>query len=59
MILCQEQIFSQLVIVKVLQQLKNDVLELCNRISNVIDCVDYMFILEFDVEVDEFEFVIL
>uniref|UniRef100_A0A5F4WLY8 Mitogen-activated protein kinase kinase kinase 4 n=1 Tax=Callithrix jacchus TaxID=9483 RepID=A0A5F4WLY8_CALJA len=57
--LCQEQTSSQPVIAKALQQLKNDALELCNRISNAIDRVDHMFTSEFDAEVDESESVTL
>ncbi|XP_076976901.1 mitogen-activated protein kinase kinase kinase 4 isoform X4 [Tamandua tetradactyla] len=59
MILRQEQTSSQPVIAKALQQLKNDALELCNRISNAIDRVDHMFTSEFDAEVDESESVTL
>ncbi|XP_045400657.1 mitogen-activated protein kinase kinase kinase 4 isoform X6 [Lemur catta] len=59
MTLCQEQTSSQPVIAKALQQLKNDALELCNRISNAIDRVDHMFTSEFDAEVDESESVTL
>ncbi|XP_023370411.1 mitogen-activated protein kinase kinase kinase 4 isoform X1 [Otolemur garnettii] len=59
MTLCQEQTSSQPVIARALQQLKNDALELCNRISNAIDRVDHMFTSEFDAEVDESESVTL
>ncbi|XP_064149131.1 mitogen-activated protein kinase kinase kinase 4 isoform X4 [Loxodonta africana] len=59
MTLRQEQTSSQPVIAKALQQLKNDALELCNRISDAIDQVDRMFISEFDAEVDESESVTL
>lgn len=55
----QEQTSSQPVIAKALQQLKNDALELCNRISDAIDRVDHMFTSEFDAEVDESESVTL
>nr|XP_031535699.1 mitogen-activated protein kinase kinase kinase 4 [Vicugna pacos] len=55
MTLRQEQTSSQPVIAKALQQLKNDALELCNRISDAIDRVDHMFTSEFDAEVDESE----
>ncbi|XP_006882884.1 PREDICTED: mitogen-activated protein kinase kinase kinase 4 [Elephantulus edwardii] len=55
----QEQTSSQPVIAKALQQLKNDALELCNRISDAIDQVDHMFTSEFDAEVDESESVTL
>ncbi|XP_060229498.1 mitogen-activated protein kinase kinase kinase 4 isoform X3 [Meriones unguiculatus] len=55
MTLRHEQTSSQPVIAKALQQLKNDALELCNRISDAIDRVDHMFTLEFDAEVDESE----
>ncbi|XP_043313234.1 mitogen-activated protein kinase kinase kinase 4 isoform X1 [Cervus canadensis] len=55
MTLHQEQTSSQPVIAKALQQLKNDALELCNRISDAIDRVDHMFTSEFDAEVDESE----
>ncbi|XP_045699034.1 mitogen-activated protein kinase kinase kinase 4 isoform X2 [Phyllostomus hastatus] len=51
----QEQTSSLPVIAKALQQLKNDALELCNRISDAIDRVDHMFASEFDAEVDEAE----
>uniref|UniRef100_A0A8C6H4Q2 Mitogen-activated protein kinase kinase kinase 4 n=1 Tax=Mus spicilegus TaxID=10103 RepID=A0A8C6H4Q2_MUSSI len=50
-----EQTSSQPIIAKGLQQLKNDALELCNRISDAIDRVDHMFTLEFDAEVEESE----
>lgn len=50
-----EQTSSQPVIAKGLQQLKNDALELCNRISAAIDRVDRMFTLEFDAEAEEAE----
>ncbi|XP_012410180.1 mitogen-activated protein kinase kinase kinase 4 isoform X9 [Trichechus manatus latirostris] len=59
MTLRQEQTSSQPVIAKALQQLKNDALELCNRISDAIDQVDRMFVSEFDAEVDECESVTL
>uniref|UniRef100_A0A8C2QZ04 Mitogen-activated protein kinase kinase kinase 4 n=1 Tax=Capra hircus TaxID=9925 RepID=A0A8C2QZ04_CAPHI len=55
MTLRQEQTSSQPVIARALQQLKNDALELCNRISDAIDRVDHMFTSEFDAEVDESE----
>ncbi|XP_035312177.1 mitogen-activated protein kinase kinase kinase 4 isoform X1 [Cricetulus griseus] len=55
MTLRHEQTSSQPVIAKALQQLKNDALELCNRVSDAIDRVDHMFTLEFDAEVDESE----
>ncbi|XP_042637508.1 mitogen-activated protein kinase kinase kinase 4 [Orycteropus afer afer] len=55
----QEQTSSQPVIAKALEQLKNDALELCNRISDAIDQVDHMFTSEFDAEVDESESVTL
>ncbi|XP_044098658.1 mitogen-activated protein kinase kinase kinase 4 isoform X2 [Neovison vison] len=55
----QEQTSSQPVIARALQQLKNDALELCNRISDAIDRVDHMFTSEFDAEVDESESVTL
>ncbi|KAF6114877.1 mitogen-activated protein kinase kinase kinase 4 [Phyllostomus discolor] len=51
----QEQTSSLPVIAKALQQLKNDALELCNRIGDAIDRVDHMFASEFDAEVDEAE----
>uniref|UniRef100_A0A8B9TUG5 Mitogen-activated protein kinase kinase kinase 4 n=1 Tax=Anas platyrhynchos TaxID=8839 RepID=A0A8B9TUG5_ANAPL len=51
----QEQTSSQPVIAKALQQLKNDALQLCNKISSAIDRVDHMFTSEFDAEVDESE----
>nr|XP_048276748.1 mitogen-activated protein kinase kinase kinase 4 isoform X2 [Myodes glareolus] len=55
MTLRHEQTSSQPVIAKALQQLKNDALELCNRVSDAIDRVDHMFTLECDAEVDEAE----
>uniref|UniRef100_A0A673TP60 Mitogen-activated protein kinase kinase kinase 4 n=1 Tax=Suricata suricatta TaxID=37032 RepID=A0A673TP60_SURSU len=59
MTLRQEQTSSQPLIARALQQLKNDALELCNRISDAIDRVDHMFTSEFDAEVDESESVTL
>ncbi|XP_060061109.1 mitogen-activated protein kinase kinase kinase 4 isoform X1 [Erinaceus europaeus] len=55
----QEQTSSQPVTAQALQQLKNDALELCNRISDAIDRVDHMFTSEFDAEVEESESVTL
>ncbi|XP_051020580.1 mitogen-activated protein kinase kinase kinase 4 isoform X2 [Acomys russatus] len=55
MTLRHEQTSSQPVIAKALQQLKNDALELCNRISDAIDRVEHMFTLESDAEADESE----
>ncbi|XP_038597948.1 mitogen-activated protein kinase kinase kinase 4 isoform X2 [Tachyglossus aculeatus] len=55
----QEQTSSQPVIAKALQQLKNDALQLCNKINDAIDRVDHMFTSEFDAEVDESESVTL
>ncbi|XP_026643139.1 mitogen-activated protein kinase kinase kinase 4 isoform X2 [Microtus ochrogaster] len=55
MTLRHEQTSSQPVIAKALQQLKNDALELCTRVSDAIDRVDHMFTLECDAEVDELE----
>uniref|UniRef100_A0A6I8NYM4 Mitogen-activated protein kinase kinase kinase 4 n=1 Tax=Ornithorhynchus anatinus TaxID=9258 RepID=A0A6I8NYM4_ORNAN len=55
----QEQTSSQPVIAKALQQLKNDALQLCNKINDAIDRVDHMFTPEFDAEVDESESVTL
>uniref|UniRef100_A0A8D0NQZ1 Mitogen-activated protein kinase kinase kinase 4 n=1 Tax=Sus scrofa TaxID=9823 RepID=A0A8D0NQZ1_PIG len=55
MTLRQEQTSSQPIIARALQQLKNDALELCNRISDAIDRVDHMFTSDFDAEVDESE----
>uniref|UniRef100_A0A674GSF4 Mitogen-activated protein kinase kinase kinase 4 n=1 Tax=Taeniopygia guttata TaxID=59729 RepID=A0A674GSF4_TAEGU len=51
----QEQTSSQPIIAKALQQLKNDALQLCSKISSAIDRVDHMFTSEFDAEVDESE----
>ncbi|XP_074044083.1 mitogen-activated protein kinase kinase kinase 4 isoform X7 [Macrotis lagotis] len=51
----QEQTSSQPVIAKALQQLKDDALQLCNKISDAIDQVDHIFTSEFDTEVDESE----
>ncbi|XP_029450009.1 mitogen-activated protein kinase kinase kinase 4 isoform X2 [Rhinatrema bivittatum] len=57
--LCHEQTSSQTVIAKALQQLKNEALQLCNKISDAIDRVDHMFTSEFEAEVDESESVTL
>ncbi|KAM8998821.1 mitogen-activated protein kinase kinase kinase 4 isoform 3-T3 [Sarcophilus harrisii] len=51
----QEQTSSQPIIAKALQQLKDDALQLCNKISDAIDQVDHIFTSEFDTEVDESE----
>ncbi|XP_027702339.1 mitogen-activated protein kinase kinase kinase 4 isoform X2 [Vombatus ursinus] len=51
----QEQTSSQPVIARALQQLKDDALQLCNKISDAIDQVDHIFASEFDPEVDESE----
>ncbi|XP_054451451.1 mitogen-activated protein kinase kinase kinase 4 isoform X5 [Pteronotus mesoamericanus] len=55
----QEQTSSQPVVARALQRLKNEALELCNRISDAIDRVDHTFTSEFDGEVDEAESVTL
>nr|XP_045014130.1 mitogen-activated protein kinase kinase kinase 4 isoform X2 [Jaculus jaculus] len=55
MTLRHEQTSSQPVIARALQQLKDDALELCNRISDAIDRVDLMFLMELDTDVDESE----
>ncbi|XP_023555038.1 mitogen-activated protein kinase kinase kinase 4 isoform X6 [Octodon degus] len=59
MALRQEQTSSQPLVAAALQQLKNDALQLCHRISDAIDRVDHMFTSEFDAEVEESESVTL
>ncbi|XP_043552237.1 mitogen-activated protein kinase kinase kinase 4 isoform X3 [Chiloscyllium plagiosum] len=55
MSLHREQTSSQPVIAKALEQLKQDALLLCNKISNAIDRIDKMFSSEFEAEMDESE----
>nr|XP_033793634.1 mitogen-activated protein kinase kinase kinase 4 isoform X7 [Geotrypetes seraphini] len=50
-----EQTSSQPLIATALQQLKNEALQLCTKISDAIDRVDHMFTSEFEAEVDESE----
>ncbi|XP_041030274.1 mitogen-activated protein kinase kinase kinase 4 isoform X1 [Carcharodon carcharias] len=51
----REQTSSQPVIAKALEQLKQEALLLCNKISNAIDRIDKMFNSEFEAEMDESE----
>ncbi|XP_066507386.1 mitogen-activated protein kinase kinase kinase 4 isoform X2 [Hoplias malabaricus] len=51
----REQTSSQPLIAQALEQLKNEALELCNKINSAIDCVEYMFTSEFEAEVEESE----
>ncbi|XP_036385031.1 mitogen-activated protein kinase kinase kinase 4-like isoform X2 [Megalops cyprinoides] len=50
-----EQTSSQPVIAGALEQLKNEALQLCIKISAAIDRVEYMFTSEFEAEVEESE----
>uniref|UniRef100_A0AAR2J3B1 Mitogen-activated protein kinase kinase kinase 4 n=1 Tax=Pygocentrus nattereri TaxID=42514 RepID=A0AAR2J3B1_PYGNA len=50
-----EQTSSQPLIAQALEQLKNEALELCNKINSAIDQVEYMFTSEFEAEVEESE----
>uniref|UniRef100_A0A8B9I0Y9 Mitogen-activated protein kinase kinase kinase 4 n=1 Tax=Astyanax mexicanus TaxID=7994 RepID=A0A8B9I0Y9_ASTMX len=51
----REQTSSQPLIAQALEQLKNEALELCNKINSAIDHVEYMFTSEFEAEVEESE----
>nr|XP_029503426.1 mitogen-activated protein kinase kinase kinase 4-like isoform X3 [Oncorhynchus nerka] len=51
----REQTSSQPLIAHSLEQLKNEALQLCIKISTAIDRVEYMFTSEFEVEVEESE----
>ncbi|XP_029503426.2 mitogen-activated protein kinase kinase kinase 4-like isoform X3 [Oncorhynchus nerka] len=51
----REQTSSQPLIARSLEQLKNEALQLCIKISTAIDRVEYMFTSEFEVEVEESE----
>ncbi|KAK6489257.1 mitogen-activated protein kinase kinase kinase 4-like isoform X1 [Huso huso] len=51
----REQTSSQPVIAKALEQLKNEALQLCNKIISAIDRVEYMFTSQFEAEIDESE----
>ncbi|TRY93363.1 hypothetical protein DNTS_032857, partial [Danionella cerebrum] len=53
--LSREQTSSQPLIVCALEQLKNEALQLCIKINNAIDRVEYMFTSEFEAEVEETE----
>ncbi|XP_060772478.1 mitogen-activated protein kinase kinase kinase 4 isoform X3 [Neoarius graeffei] len=55
----REQTSSQPLIAQALEQLKNEALNLCNKINNAIDRVEYMFTSEFEAEVEESESVTL
>ncbi|CAI5653881.1 mitogen-activated protein kinase kinase kinase 4 isoform X3 [Oreochromis niloticus] len=51
----REQTSSQPLIAGALEELKNEALQLCIKISHAIDRVDYMFTTEFKAEIDESE----
>ncbi|XP_028675968.1 mitogen-activated protein kinase kinase kinase 4 isoform X2 [Erpetoichthys calabaricus] len=51
----REQTSSQPVIAKVLDQLKNEALQLCNKIANAISQVEYLFTSQFENEVEDSE----
>ncbi|XP_021336557.1 mitogen-activated protein kinase kinase kinase 4 isoform X4 [Danio rerio] len=53
--LSREQTSSQPLIVCALEQLKNEALQLCIKINDAIDRVEYMFMSEFEAEVEEAE----
>ncbi|XP_056326922.1 mitogen-activated protein kinase kinase kinase 4 isoform X3 [Danio aesculapii] len=53
--LSREQTSSQPLIVCALEQLKNEALQLCIKINDAIDRVEYMFTSEFEAEVEEAE----
>ncbi|XP_056110967.1 mitogen-activated protein kinase kinase kinase 4 isoform X1 [Rhinichthys klamathensis goyatoka] len=57
--LSREQTSSQPLIVCALEQLKNEALQLCIKINTAIDRVEYMFMSEFEAEVEETEKVTL
>ncbi|XP_017316970.1 mitogen-activated protein kinase kinase kinase 4 isoform X3 [Ictalurus punctatus] len=51
----REQTSSQPLIAKALEQLKNEALNLCNKINSAIDRVEYMFTSQFEAQVEESE----
>lgn len=51
----REQTSSQPLIASALEELKNEALQLCIKISSAIDQVEYMFTAEFEAEVEESE----
>uniref|UniRef100_A0A673C6H7 Mitogen-activated protein kinase kinase kinase 4 n=1 Tax=Sphaeramia orbicularis TaxID=375764 RepID=A0A673C6H7_9TELE len=53
--LSREQTSSQPLIASALEELKNEALQLCIKISTAIDQVEYMFTAEFEAEVEESE----
>ncbi|XP_061646262.1 mitogen-activated protein kinase kinase kinase 4 isoform X2 [Phyllopteryx taeniolatus] len=53
--LSREQTSSQPLIASALEELKDEALQLCIRISSAIDRVEYMFTSEFEAEVEESE----
>uniref|UniRef100_A0A674NSC8 Mitogen-activated protein kinase kinase kinase 4 n=1 Tax=Takifugu rubripes TaxID=31033 RepID=A0A674NSC8_TAKRU len=53
--LCREQTSSQPLIASALEELKDEALQLCIKISTAIDRVEYMFTTEFEAEVEESE----
>ncbi|KAM9848182.1 mitogen-activated protein kinase kinase kinase 4 [Aulostomus maculatus] len=53
--LSREQTSSQPLIAGALEQLKDEALQLCIKISTAIDRVEYMFTTEFEAEVEESE----
>uniref|UniRef100_A0A3Q1K8C7 Mitogen-activated protein kinase kinase kinase 4 n=1 Tax=Anabas testudineus TaxID=64144 RepID=A0A3Q1K8C7_ANATE len=53
--LSREQTSSQPLIASALEELKNEALQLCIKISSAIDRVEYMFTTEFEPEVEESE----
>uniref|UniRef100_A0A4W6EEA5 Mitogen-activated protein kinase kinase kinase 4 n=1 Tax=Lates calcarifer TaxID=8187 RepID=A0A4W6EEA5_LATCA len=53
--LSREQTSSQPLIASALEELKNEALQLCIKISTAIDRVEYMFTTEFEAEVEESE----
>ncbi|XP_074531758.1 mitogen-activated protein kinase kinase kinase 4 isoform X2 [Halichoeres trimaculatus] len=53
--LSREQTSSQPLIASALEELKDEALQLCIKISTVIDRVEYMFTTEFEAEVEESE----
>ncbi|XP_047459516.1 mitogen-activated protein kinase kinase kinase 4 isoform X2 [Mugil cephalus] len=53
--LSREQTSSQPLIASALEELKDEALQLCIKISTAIDRVEYMFTEEFEAEVDESE----
>uniref|UniRef100_A0A4W4HJB8 Mitogen-activated protein kinase kinase kinase 4 n=1 Tax=Electrophorus electricus TaxID=8005 RepID=A0A4W4HJB8_ELEEL len=51
----REQTSSQPLVAQALEQLKNEALELCDKINSAIDHVEYMFTSQFEAEVEESE----